>query len=613
MPEFIRVKAQVGARTAEAVRRALPRGLDAVDPVVRRSERADFQAAVALDLAKRTGRNPRELAAAIKAELDGLEFEGLSDGSSGEVLASTEVSGPGFLNLNVADPALWSVVAARLADDRLGVGVPLAGARILVDYSGPNIAKELHVGHLRSTSIGDALARVLTHAGADVIRVNHLGDWGTQFGRLIQYLVEHPGTFGDAGAEATADPSTPALDGVSLEELDALYKAATSAFDTDPAFAERARSRVVALQAGDPSTRAVWKKLVDLSTRAFQDIYERLGVLLTPRDAVPESFYNPVLDGVVAELDRKGLITESDGALCVFLEEFKDAQGEPFPLIVRKSDGGYGYAATDLAALRYRIEELKAQRILYVIDARQALHLKMVFATARRAGWLTDEVTAEHVAFGTMLGPGGRPFRSRSGDTPHLSELLDEAVAAAGAALEQRASLLDPAEFDAVVQAAGIGAVKYADLSNLGIKDYVFDPARMVSLNGRTSVYLQYAHARVNSVLGKFSAELKGADAGGMPTVNSDVPIEPAERALILVLDEFGGVIEDVAATLEPHRLCTYLFELAKAWSDLWENCPILKADSEGQRENRTALAHLTGRTLRQGLDLLGIETPRRI
>ncbi|MBR7837255.1 arginine--tRNA ligase [Actinospica durhamensis] len=613
MPEFISVKAQVGAKTAEAVRRALPRDLDAVDPVVRRSERADFQAAVALDLAKRTGRNPRELAGVIKAELDGLEFEGRSDGPYGDLLASTEVSGPGFLNLNVADPALWSVVAARLADDRLGVGVRHAGARILVDYSGPNIAKELHVGHLRSTSIGDALARVLTHAGADVIRVNHLGDWGTQFGRLIQYLVEHPEFFGGTSADATGDPSTPALDGVSLEELDVLYKAATSAFETDPAFAERARNRVVALQAGDPVTRAAWKKLVELSTCAYQDVYERLGVLLTPQDVVPESFYNPMLDGVVAELDRMGLIAESNGALCVFLEEFKDAKGEPFPLIVRKSDGGYGYAATDLAALRYRIKELKAQRILYVIDTRQALHLKMVFATARRAGWLTDEVTVEHVAFGTMLGPGGRPFRSRSGDTPQLSELLDDAVAAAGAALEQRASLLEPAEFDAVVQAAGIGAVKYADLSNLRIKDYVFDPARMVSLNGRTSVYLQYAHARVNSVLGKLSAELKGADADRMPTVNVDVPIEPAERALIFALDEFGGVIEDVAATLEPHRLCTYLFELAKAWSDFWENCPILKADSDAQRENRTALAHLTGRTLRQGLGLLGIHTPRRI
>ena len=625
MPEFISVKAQVGAKTAEAVRRALPRDFAAVDPAVRRSERADFQAAVALDLAQRTGRDPRELAAAIKAELDSspeapvstlhLSASALPEEllGAGGVCVSAEVSGPGFLNFHLADAALWSVVAARLADDRLGVGRPLHGSRTLVDYAGPNIAKELHVGHLRSTTIGDALARVLTHAGADVIRVNHLGDWGTQFGRLIQYLVEHPGTLGDAGAEEVGDPSEPALAGVSLAELDALYKAATAAFETDPGFADRARSRVVALQAGDQATRAAWTSLVALSTGAYQDLFQRLGVLLTPEDAVPESFYNPMLDDVLAELDHKGLITESEGALCVFLDAFQDAQGQPFPLIVRKSDGGYGYAATDLAAIRYRIRELKAQRILYVVDARQSLHLRMVFAVARQAGWLTDDTEATHVAFGTMLGPGGKPFRSRSGDTPHLSDLLDEAVGAARSELEQRAPLFDPDEFEAVVRAAGIGAVKYADLSNFRLKDYVFDPARMVAFTGRTSVYLQYAHARVNSVLGKLPAEWDGSDGGRAPIVHCDVAVAPAERALILALDEFGDVIEDVAATLEPHRLCTYLFDLAKAWSDFWEHCPILKADSDGRRENRVALAHLTGRTLRQGLGLLGIEAPRRL
>lgn len=643
MPEVIGVKAQVGARTAEAVRRALPRDFDiVVDPAVRRSERADFQAAVALNLATRTASKPRDLAAEIKAALGepaGIEAAveestaidvALDDGG---LFQSVEVSGPGFLNFTVTDRVLWSVVAARLADDRLGFGRPLAGSRVLVDYSGPNIAKELHVGHLRSTAIGDALVRVLTYAGAEVIKANHLGDWGTQFGRLIQYLLEHPDIAGSATGSrgirvadqdpaspeladpelADPEPSYPVLDAMSLEDLDAIYKAATARFDSDPAFAERARKQVVALQNGEPESRAVWTKLVELSTSAFQDIYRRLGVLLTPADAAPESFYNSMLAEVVAELDRKGLITESEGALCVFSAEFKDAQGEPLPLLVKKSDGGYGYAATDLAALRYRIEELKARRILYVIDARQALHLRMVFDTARRAGWLSDEVEVVHVAFGTMLGADGKPFRSRSGETPHLADLLDEAVAEARSALEQRAPLFDSDEFESVVQAAAIGAVKFADLSNMRIKDYVFDPARMVSYQGRTSVYLQYAHARVNSVLGKLSEDLVGSATGtGLP-MHLDVPVERAERALILALDEFGTVLEEVAATLEPHRLCTYLFDLAKAWSDFWENCPILKASTMGQRANRAALAGLTGRTLRQGLELLGIDAPARI
>lgn len=640
MPEVSDVKAQVGARTAEAVRRALPRDFDVVvDPAIRRSERADFQAAVALNLANRTGSNPRDLAGEIKAALDestvgpdkspAVPPEGLLAVPSGSGLfESIEVSGPGFLNLTVTDRVLWSVVAERLADERLGFGMPLAGSRVLVDYSGPNIAKELHVGHLRSTAIGDALVRVLTYAGAEVVKANHLGDWGTQFGRLIQYLLEHPEVAGtatagtspsgadrDPASQESADPqsSYPALDGMALEDLDAVYKAATAEFDSDPAFAERARKQVVALQNGEPASLAVWTKLVELSTSAFQDIYRRLGVLLTPEDAAPESFYNSMLADVVAELDRKGLITESDGALCVFSPEFKDAQGEPLPLLVKKSDGGFGYAATDLAALRYRVRELKARRILYVIDARQALHLRMVFATARRAGWLSDEVEVVHVAFGTMLGADGKPFRSRSGETPHLADLLDEAVAEARNALEQRAPLFGPEEFESVVQAAGIGAVKFADLSNMRIKDYVFDPARMVSYQGRTSVYLQYAHARVNSVLGKLPEELRGSAGGSGLPMQLDAPVERAERALILVLDEFGAVIEEVAATLEPHRLCTYLFDLAKAWSDFWENCPILKADTIGQRANRAALAHLTGRTLRQGLELLGIDAPTRI
>ena len=586
MSEVVGAKALVDAAMTQVMVRVLPRELATGDPLVRRSDRADYQSNAALGLAKKAGLAPRELAGSLLdgfAALDGTEFV-------------VELSGPGFLNITLADSVLWHVVAARLADARLGVGSPLDGARTLVDYSGPNIAKQLHVGHIRSTVIGDALVRVLTYLGADVARANHLGDWGTSFGKLIQYLDEH--------AELDLDA------GLGLDALDGLYKVAQRQFTTDPEFADRARAAVVALQSGDEGALAVWRKLVEVSTAAFQDIYQRLGVLLTPEDAAPESFYNPWLDEIVAELDAKGLLTESDGAQCVFVDGFENAEGEPFPLIVRKSDGGYGYAATDLAAIRYRVEELKATRILYVIDVRQALHLRMVFAVARKAGWLPDEVEAVQIPFGTILGVDGRPFKSRSGDTPRLKELLDDAVAGARAVVAEKSAHLPPEEFEHVVQAAGIGAVKYADLSNARIKDYVFDTERMVSLTRNTSVYLQYAHARACSVLGKLPVELSAEDA---VTVDPSVPIHRAERALILALDEFGAVLAEVAEDLEPHRLCTYLFELAKAFSDFWQNCPVLKADDAAQRGNRVALVRLTGRTLAQGLDLLGIEAPRRL
>ena len=588
--EVVGAKSLVDAAMAQAMRRVLPRDLAAADPLVRRSDRADFQSNAALGLAKKAGLPPRELAQSL--------LRALTETEAPELLAATELSGPGFLNLTLADQTLWSVVRARLADPRLGIGTPENGSRTLVDYSGPNIAKELHVGHLRSTIIGDALVRVLLHLGGDVVKANHLGDWGTSFGALIQYLAEHPEISWDA-AEIGA--------------LDDLYKASRKQFTADPGFADRARARVVALQSGDEATLAVWRKLIAVSTAAFQTVYERLGVLLTPADAAPESFYNPLLDDVVAELDAKGLLTESDGALCVFLDGFENAEGEPFPLLVRKSDGGYGYAATDLAALRYRLAELDAQRILYLIDTRQSLHLRMVFETGRRAGWLTEAADVVHVPFGTILGTDGRPFKSRSGDTPRLKELLDDAAAGARAVVEEKnPDHLTSDELEHVIEAAAVGAVKYADLSNARVKDYVFDPARMVSLTGNTSVYLQYAHARVCSVLSKLPDELRElSDVTALVDVTG--PIHRNERALILALDEFGAVLVDVAETLEPHRLCTYLYELAKSFSDFWQHCPILKAPDAAQRGNRVALARLTGRTLAQGLDLLGIAAPQRM
>jgi arginyl-tRNA synthetase len=585
MPEVVGAKAKADAAMAQAVRRVLPTAPASGGPLVRRSEHADYQSDAAFALAGPARLAPRQVAESLLAELQ-----------STDKFQDARVSGPGFVNLTLRDAELWSAVAARLADsgERLGLGTPLAGSRILVDYSGPNIAKELHVGHIRSTVIGDALVRILTESGADVVRCNHLGDWGTAFGKLIQYLAEHPEADWDAAA---------------LDALDGLYKAAQTEFTADPAFADRARARVVALQGGDPDSLAVWRRLIEVSTAAFQDLYRRLGVLLTPGDAVPESFYNPRLDGVVEDLDAQGLLTESGGAQCVFLDGFANAQGEPLPLLVRKSDGGYGYAATDLAALRYRVTELKVDRILYVIETRQALHLRMVFAAARLAGWLPDTVEAVHVPFGSIQGTDGRPYKSRSGQTPRLRELLDQATEGARAVVEGKSAGLPAEEVEHVVRAAGIGAVKYADLSSARIKDYVFDPQRMSALTGNTSVYLQYAHARACSVLAKLPPE----DAGSAPAVDASAPVHPVERKLIFALDGFGEVLADVGDTLEPHRLCTYLYELAKVFSEFWQKCPILRAETQAVRGNRIALTRLTGRTLARGLGLLGIEAPQRL
>ncbi len=568
-----------------AMRATLPPELRSADPLVRRSDHADFQSNVSLSLAKRAGRKPRELAEQLAGALDG----GIG----------VELSGPGFLNLTVTDETLWRQVAARLADDRLGVGSPELGRRTVIDYSGPNIAKEMHVGHLRTTIIGDALARLLDHLGAVVIRQNHLGDWGTQFGMLIEYLDTHPEARWRAADLAEGEAAT-------TSALDALYKLARAEFDADPEFADRARQRVVALQAGDEATLASWHELVAESQKAFQAIYDYLGVLLTAEDSAGESSYNRYLDEVAVEVERAGVAQDSDGALCVFFDDVTGPDGDPVPLIVRKSDGGYGYATTDLATIRYRIQELKASRILYVVDTRQALHFRMVFDTARRMGWLTDDVSAEHIGFGTVLGPDGKPFKTRSGGTVRLVELLDSAVERARVEIETKPHTLAPDELGTVARQAGIGAVKYADLSTSRIKDYVFDPVRMVSFYGNTGVYLQYAHTRIRSILRKLPP-------GTSDTVVGDGPVLPAERALALLNDEYAATLADVAATLEPHRLCGYLFSLAKAFTEFYESCPVLNAESDAVRANRVALCRLTGTTLGQGLGLLGIETPDRM
>ncbi|WP_298182873.1 arginine--tRNA ligase [Saccharomonospora sp.] len=583
--EVLPLLGQVADSVSQAIAHARPE-LAGADPVVRRSEHADFQSNAALALAKRARTKPAELADALTAAVAGDRGP----------IAHVEVSGPGFLNITVPDQLIWNQLAARLASPRLGVGTPNEGHRTVIDYSAPNIAKEMHVGHLRTTIIGDSLARVLGFLGADVIRQNHLGDWGTQFGMLIQYLNEHP--------EATwhHDELEPGTSAVSA--LDELYRAARALFDADPDFADRSRQRVVALQSGDPDTIARWKEIVAESEKAFRDIYDRLGVLLTPEDSVGESFYNHLLSDVVTELTEAGIAVESEDALVIFSEEVNGPDGNPAPLMVRKRDGGYGYDTTDLATIRYRIHDLKANRLLYVTDSRQALHFQMIFEAARRAGWLTDSIEAAHVPYGTVLGPDGRPFKTRSGGTVRLMDLLDDAVTRARAVVHEKDPELPAEELDKIAEQAGIGAVKYADLSSSRIKDYVFDVDRMVSFNGNTGVYLQYAHTRIRSILRK----------AGDPEVAIDPTIElqPAERALALELDAYGSALTDVSETLEPHKLCGYLYDLARDFTNFYEACHVLNAE-EPIRSNRLALCQLTARTLQHGLDLLGISAPERM
>ncbi|EWM66980.1 MULTISPECIES: arginine--tRNA ligase [Micromonospora] len=550
-----------------------------VDPAVRRSQHADFQSDAALGLARRLSRPPREIAAEVR------ERAALAD-----VCASVEVSGPGFLNLTVADHALGGLVSALAADPRLGVPPVAEPETVVVDYSAPNVAKEMHVGHLRSTVIGDAAARTLEWLGHRVLRANHLGDWGTPFGMLIEHLLD----LGEAGAAQE----------LSMGDLDGFYKAARAKFDDDEAFRERSRRRVVALQGGDPATLRLWRLLVTQSESYFLTVYDLLDVTLTGDDFRGESSYHDQLAPTVEELDRLGLLRRSEGADCVFPPGSVGRDGEPLPLIVRKSDGGFGYPATDLAALRHRTGTLGATRLLYVVGLPQRRHFEMVFAVGAQAGWLTAPVRAEHVGFGSILGPDGRMLRSRAGGSVKLVGLLTEAVERATALARERNPELGEAEAAEVGRAVGIGAIKYADLSGDRHKDYVLDWERMLSLDGNTAPYLQYAYSRVRSIFRR---------AGAAARPDADVSLaEPAERALAMELVGFAAVVEEVAGSLEFHRLTAYLHRLAVAFSAFYERCPVLRADGP-VRESRLVLCELTGRVLRQGLDLLGIRTPERL
>src|SRR5450755_465951 len=547
------------------------------DPVVRRSQRADYQADGALPLAWRLGRSPREIAAAVLAAAD-----------LGDLCGSAEIAGPGFINLMLSDAALSRMLAECAADDRLGVPQASRPETVVVDYSSPNAAKEAHVGHLRSTIIGDAVVRLMEWLGHPVIRQNHLGDWGTPFGMLIEHLLD----IGEA--EAARE--------LSAGDLTAFYQAARRKFDADEEFRDRSRRRVVLLQGGDETTLRLWRLQVAASKRYFMAVYERLGVRLTAGDFAGESDYNDQLGAVVDELDAAGLLTVSDGAKCVFPEGFRNRAGDPLPLIVQKSDGGYGYPATDLATIRYRIRKLNAGRIFYVVGLPQHQHFEMIFEVAREAGWLVPPARAEHIGFGSVLGPDGKMLRTRAGGTVKLTALLEEAVMRAAVVVAEKNPSLDPAAREQVARAVGIGAVKYADLSTDRTKDYVFDFNRMLSFDGNTAPYLQYARARIRSIFRRAGIE--------PPRHLATIEIsEQAERDLALRLLTFGSTIAAVSETLDFHTLAHYLFALATAFSGFYEQCPVLRAEGSA-RDSRLLLCDLTARTLATGLDLLGIDAP---
>jgi arginyl-tRNA synthetase len=566
-------------RVSAAVTAAFGADHAGADPLIRPSQFADFQANVALPLAKTLGRPPRQVAGQIVAQLD---IAGICD--------PAEISGPGFINLTLTSEWIAGQASGQLRSERLGVPVAVPAETVVVDYSSPNVVKEMHVGHLRTTVVGDAIVRILEYLGHTVVRANHVGDWGTQFGLLIEHLLE----VGEEAARAA----------LSAGEINVFYQAARARFDADPAFAERSRHRVVALQAGDPDTLRLWQLMVTDSRKYYNAIYQRLDVTLTDADLAPESFYNSMLADVCAELEAAGIAVISDGALVAFPPGFTGRDGAPQPMILRKRDGGYGYDTTDLAAIRYRIKDLKATRLIYVVGAEQSLHFRMLFAVARQAGWLTDEVRAEHAVIGLVTGSDGGRIRTRTGESVKLITLIDEAVERAGKVIEDRYD--DPAERARIAEAVGIGALKYGDLSVARESSYSFDFDRMLALTGNTGPYLQYATTRTRSIFLKAGRDPAGA-AGPVQLT------ERAERALALTILGFGMAVRQAAGAAEPHVLAGFLFDVASAFTTFYEACPVLQAPEEQVRESRLALCALTMRTLTTGLGLLGVPLPDRM
>ena len=574
------------ARVKSAIAAAFGAEHAGADPAVHRSNFADYQADAALRLAKPLKQKPLDIARALHEKLD---LSGLVDGPS-----SVTVTPPGFVNVTLGKQFLAELVTKLATDARAGVTATTHPETVVIDYSSPNVAKEMHVGNLRSTIIGDALARTLSFLGHRVIRHNHIGDWGTPFGMLIEHLL-------DIGAETAASE-------LSLGLLNEFYQGARKKFDEDPAFAERARKRVVLLQSGDEATLAHWRVLVDASRRYFATLYAELGVLLEDSDVRGESAYNALLPVVARDLEAAGIARRDQGALCVFLDEFKGKDGELVPVIVQKSDGGFGYAATDLAAFRYRAHDLGGTRLLYVTGAPQAQHFAMVFATAKKAGWLPERARAEHVAFGSILGKDKKMFKTRSGDSVKLAELVKEATERARAAVKTKNPNLSDDEIAVVAAQVGVGAVKYADLSSDRIKDYIFDFDRMLAFEGNTGPYLQYAHARICSIVRKAADE--GISLGSSPAITL---AEEPERKLAVELLELETAVNAVALTLSPHKLTTYLYSLATTFTAFYENCHVLRAEDPAVRASRLWLCHATRHTLAVGLGLLGIAAPERM
>jgi arginyl-tRNA synthetase len=564
---------QLGERFAAAIQAAFGVASDPLMGVSQQEQFGDYQSNAAMSLAKTAGCKPREAAERIRAKLD---LAGMGE---------TSIAGPGFINVKLSHTWLGQELQKLLPDQRLGVDQVAEPKRVVVDYSGPNVAKEMHVGHLRSTIIGDAISRVLEFQGHKIIRQNHVGDWGTQFGMLIEHLIE---TVGEKNVLSET---------FEIGDLNVFYQEAKKKFDSDADFADRSRKRVVALQGGDKHTRELWRMLYVKSLEHFDSLFDRLGVLLTEEHVRGESAYNADLAGIVAALKTSGLAVESEGATVVFI----DGSGKP-PMIIQKSDDGYLYATTDLAAIRYRVKELHAQRIVYVHDSRQAHHFRQLFAVAAKAGW-ADGVSLEYAPFGTMLGEDGKPFKTRSGGTVKLKDLLDEAESRALQVVQSKNPELKD-KWVEIAHAVGIGAIKYADLAKDRISDYVFSFDKMLALDGNTAPYLQYAHARIRSIFRK----VQGTDfAGAQVTLQS-----PFEAALAKHILRLGEIVEQVSRDLKPHLLCTYLYDLATKFSGFYENCPVIQSE-EPLRSSRLALCELTARTLEVGLDLLGIQTPNQM
>ena len=559
-------------------------GLDEVNPNVitaSKPEFGDYQANGVMGLAKRLGRNPRELGTELLARLNA---------AANPLVSHYELAGPGFINIHLAGDALRDRANQLLVEPSLLVLSTESPQTIVVDYSSPNLAKEMHVGHLRGTIIGDSIARILERQGNRVIRQNHVGDWGTQFGMLITFMRE-------SSAEA----------GMALADLEGFYRAAKQRFDADSEFADRARESVVKLQGGDPEYLEAWQAFISTSLTHCQAVYDKLNVTLSMTDLKAESFYNPQLEGVVMRLENTGLLKDSDGARCVFLDEFVGKDGEPLPVIIQKTDGGYLYATTDLAAVDYRCHELKADRALYVVDARQSLHFQQVFAVATAAGFSNEAISLEHISYGTMMGSDGKPFKTRSGDVVKLVDLLDEAVTRAFDLVSSKNPDLEETERRHIAQAVGIAAVKYADLSKNRTSDYLFDWASMLSFEGNTAPYLMYAYARIRTLLAK-----QTVDTDGIIRFPESVALAPEEKALLLKSLQLAETIDAVAQDCFPNTLSNYLYELSASFMRFYEACPIQGTDA-ATRANRLSLCVLASEALKQGLDLLGIETLERM